>query len=276
MDLRNLSELKLYLGTHKLRLQKGLSQNFIIEKNILDKIVSSADIKKDDLVLEIGPGLGAITRTLLEKGAKVTAVELDKAFAIALNDVLNPWVDQLTVIHGDILDQEFSTPMKVVSNIPFQITSPIFSFLAQRRHLFQEIVLVIQDDMATRIQSKAGTKLNNSFAIFSQFYFSIKTLFKISNHCFFPKPKIDCAVISLKPHANLLLPEMDHDKFFSFVRGCFAHKRKMLRSTQKHLGIQNELIKIGHKETARAEDLSLRDYITLFRILFPTLEQSNP
>ena len=275
MDLRNVSSLIEYLKAHQLRLNKGLSQNFLIEKPVIERLIKAANIQKGDLVLEIGPGLGAITRTLLESGANVYAVEKDKGFSEALPNILEEWESSLEVVHGDILQTIIDKPMKVVSNIPFQITSPIVTMLANNRHLFSDIAIVIQDDMATRMQSKNGSKQNNSFAIYTQFFFTIKPLFKISNSCFFPKPKIDCAAISLTRKEKLLLPNREHEAFFIFVRKCFKHKRKMLRSSNKVVNIGELLPKIGLKETARAENLSLDHFVSLFLLVSASKKENR-
>ena len=220
----------------------------------------ASNVCKGDHVLEIGPGLGALTKTLLEIGTTVLAVEKDSSFTQLLLELLFEYKDRFTLIEGDILKTPLTQPMKVVSNIPFQITVPILTLLATHRHLFSDITLLVQKEMAEKICALKGSKLNNPLAIFTNFFFHLQFLFEVSKTNFYPVPKIDCAVISLKPKKALLLDTAYHDLFFSFVKKCFTHKRKMLRSTLKTTtGLE--------KENARAEDLGVEDYVLLFTTL---------
>lgn len=273
-DLRNLSDLKDYLRNHDLRLRKALSQNFIIDKNILSQLVDRAHLKNDDHILEVGPGLGAITRTLLEKGHTVTAVELDKGFAEHLPGILADYSKTFTLIEGDILKQEFQKPMKVISNIPFQITAPLLEYFVQREDLFDELTLVVQEDLCDRMLAKESTRNNNSFAIYSQYHYEIEKCFTISKTCFFPVPNIECATVFMKRRKNRPLEKKDELLFSKFVRRCFQQKRKMLRSSLKSLNVPSALEKLDLKETSRPEDLSVMHYVELFRLLRTPFEES--
>ena len=275
-DLRNLSSLKEFLRSHDLRLRKSLSQNFIVDKNTLKRLVDEANLKDRETVLEVGPGLGSITRTILEQGHKVTAVELDKGFARELPNLLDDFKDSFTLIEGDILKQEFSQSMKVISNIPFQITAPLIEYFVQRETLFSELTLVVQDELCHRMTAKEGTRDNNSFAIFSQYHFEVKKLFTISKLCFFPVPNIECAAISLKRKQNRPLESTEEPLFSLFVRRCFQQKRKMLRSSLKPIPITKALEELNLKPTSRPEDLSLDEYVSLFSILRTSFEKTIP
>lgn len=254
------------MSEHDLQLRKSLSQNFLINKTILQRAVHKAEIQKGDRVFEIGPGLGALTLTLLEAGADVVAVEKDHSFAQILPNLLKEYSDRLEVIEGDALQYSIKQPMKMVSNIPFQITVPILSFIASNQKFFttgSPIILFVQKEMGEKIVAQAGTKNNNPLALFCQFHFELKLLADVSRKSFFPIPKSDCTLLSLYPKNHLPLSHDQSLEFFSFVDNCFTHKRKMLRSTIKGSDL---LQKIGQKETARPEDLSLNDYLLLFRL----------
>lgn len=274
-DLRNLSDLKAYLRNHELRLRKSLSQNFIIDKNILKHIADVASIKQQEVILEVGPGLGAITRTLLEKGARVCCVELDRGFANLLPEILSDFEGSFSLIEGDILKQEFEEPMKVVSNIPFQITSPLLDYFSKHSSLFSKLYLVVQDDLCDRMLATSGSRQNNAFALYCQFYFTLKKHFRISRTSFFPIPKVDSALVSLIRKDQYPLPAENHDDFFSLIRRGFQQKRKMLRSSLKDLPVSEALKSLGLKETSRPEDLSLDEYVSLF-LFISSAEKADP
>jgi 16S rRNA (adenine1518-N6/adenine1519-N6)-dimethyltransferase len=266
MDPRNLSSIKELTLSLGISPKKSLSQNFLIEKNTLAKLVSLAHITKDDTVLEIGPGLGAITLSLLEKGAKVIAIELDHQLTLFLKEsIVNP---HFTLIEGDFLKVPLDTlpsPMKLVANIPFQITSPIFSRLATYRNLFSSIHLVVQKDLALRAIAQKGSGKNGPFALFCQYYFHCKILSSISAANFYPKPSIDASYIELLPKTSL--PFENSTLFFAFIHSLFHKKRKMIRSSLSHPHLEELLSKKSLSSTIRPQELSLDDCIYLFQNL---------
>ena len=253
MDPRRLSELTPFLREHGLIPKKSLSQNFLIDANIVKKIVKTANLHPEDAVLEIGPGPGGLTKTLLEAGAKVVAIELDGRYASLLPQTLQH--NNLTVIHMDFLKFIPSSPMTVIANIPYHITSPIIARLAEYSHLFPKIFLTVQKDMAERILAKKGSKQNNAFAIFVDFFFTPTIVFTIGKDCFYPKPKVNSALLSLIPKKEHLLS--NPKPFFAFVRLLFQQKRKMIRSTLKNPNLTD----------LRPEMLGLEDFIHLFSFL---------
>ncbi len=271
MDLRNLDNLKQFLASHQLKLRKSLSQNFLVERELLERIVQESNVRQGDRVFEIGPGLGALTLSLLEAGASVVAIEKDTAFAGWLPKLLKEYKDRLQVIEGDALQYSFTEKMKVVSNIPYQITVPILNFLATQRTLISQITLLLQKEVGEKMMATPGSKKNIPLALFSQFYFDLIPLFEVSKKHFFPVPKVDSIVLVLDPKETLPLPSHQIESFFSFIDKCFTHKRKMLRSTLKRT---DYFEKIGVNVTARPEDLSLEDYLLLFG-LFSTQSEGN-
>lgn len=253
MDPRKLSELHPFLREHNLAPKRTLSQNFLIDANILRKIVETANVQPGEPVLEIGPGPGGLTKTLIEKGASVLAIEKDRNFAKLLPTILPN--EPLTVVEADILDYPFQKPMKIVANIPYHITSPIITRLAEYPHLFTEIYLTVQKDMALRMFAIPGRE-NNAFAIFVAYHFHTKLHFDISPSCFYPKPKVLSSLISLTTRTDK--PFLDSKPFFELVDLCFQKRRKMIRAIIRHPKVTSE---------ARPEDLTLDEFFTLYHTL---------
>jgi len=251
-------ELHEFLASHGVHAKKSLSQNFLIDGNILDKIVKAAEIKKDDLVYEIGPGPGALTEKLLEAKAKVIAIEMDRTLARALDRGQK----NLTVIEADCLKFDWKNipkKAKVVANLPYKITTPILATLLPLYNKISTITVMVQREVALRFIAKKNTKDYSSFTIFLQFFADAEYCFTISPNCFYPKPKVDSALVKLtlkKP------PNLDHpEKFFQFVRTAFQKRRKMLRASLKK---DYPNLNLAPFETARPEQLSLQDFLSLF------------
>jgi 16S rRNA (adenine1518-N6/adenine1519-N6)-dimethyltransferase len=222
-----------------------------------------AQIKPGDKVLEIGSGPGAITSELLATGAHVFAVEMDRLFSQHL-----PPHPNLVVHSGDILKFPLETlekgPWKVVSNLPFHITAPIFQMLFNQPGLFESFTFIVQKEVVNRIKAVPSTKEFGSLTIFLQFYTELKSTFPIPASCFYPKPAVDSTAIHLipKPPAPI-----DPDRFFPVVRKAYQQRRKMLTSTLRDvtppiLGLLEEL-KLNPK--ARPEELTLENWIDLIR-----------
>ncbi len=249
-----------------LTLKKSLSQNFLIDQNVVERILVAANICKDDTVLEIGPGSGALTASMLARGATVYAIEIDPIAIKILSKYLGH-EKQLHLINNDVLKVDFSflpVGTKIVSNLPYHITSPIIAKIAQSHLLFTEVVLMVQKEMAERILAKAPSKNRSSFTIFTSFYFEKKSLFVVKPSCFTPAPKVDSVIISLKP--KHVLPLEDTESFISFVRTAFSQKRKMLTSVLKNIMVKESLNTLGLNEKARPEDLRTEDFIELYNL----------
>lgn len=271
--MHRLSYLKAFLEEHGLAAKKGLSQNFLIDGNILRKIADLAHVEPGDTVLEIGPGPGVLTEELLRRGAHVIAVELDRDFARLLRET-RPDEKNLEVIHADFMELDLDTLLKgrqakVVSNLPYHITSPILTRLAERNDLFSSITAVIQKEVAERIVADPGSKRYGSISVFLRFFSDPKYGFTIKKTCFYPAPKVDSATIFLELHTP---PQVcDRSGFLTFMRKSFQQRRKMLRNTVKDLfpaeSIEEELIKLSILPTARPETLSLEQFIALYDAL---------
>ncbi|MCH9616975.1 MAG: Ribosomal RNA small subunit methyltransferase A [Chlamydiia bacterium] len=259
-----ISEIKKIWEDEGFTLKKSLSQNFLIDQNVVSKIVDAANVKAGDVVLEIGPGSGALTVEMLKRGAIVYAVEYDARASAILEKYLKQ-DENFHLINQDILatDLSFLKPgAKIVSNLPYHITSPIIAKIASLHGVFTDIIIMVQKEMAERILSKAPSTNRSSFSIFTSFYFKKKSLFLVKPGCFIPKPKVDSVILSLTPKSTL--PLKDPDPFFAFVRKAFSQKRKMISSVLKEYDIPKALEAIDCNPKARPEQLSLQNFLDLW------------
>lgn len=266
MPLYRINELLRFLETLGAKPKKGLSQNFLIDGNIVQKILQEADIQAGDSVLEIGSGPGVLTEALLNAGADVVAVEKDEIFAQSLLRFANLKVNAL-----DIRDFPLDTlkkKSKVVSNLPYHLTTPILSLLVKRFDLFTSITVMVQEEVARRMTAKPKTSDFSSLTIFLSFYTETHYAFHVSKNCFYPKPKVDSAVVTLKLKEP---PLVNEERFFFLVRTAFQQRRKMLKSClRKHFGaktVEEALEKIGQSKSARPEEMPLEAFLDLYRIL---------
>ncbi|MBS0633960.1 MAG: ribosomal RNA small subunit methyltransferase A [Verrucomicrobia bacterium] len=255
------SELQGYLRSLGVKPAKGLSQNFLIDGNILDKIVALAEVTKDDTVVEIGPGPGALTERLLETGCKVIAVELDSVFANALT--CHP---QLTVHNADALKFDFSAlgKVKVVANLPYAITTELLQKIIPLDNLVSATVMV-QDEVARRLCFDCSAKDYVAFTLFLHYYCKPKYGFSVSPSCFYPAPRVTSAVMRLDKEKRF--PVADEKQFFALVYEAFSHKRKMIKASLKEYPIEKALIAIGKAPTSRPEDLSVQEWVGVANLL---------
>jgi 16S rRNA (adenine1518-N6/adenine1519-N6)-dimethyltransferase len=279
MKIYKPAELHAFLNSLGIHAKKGLSQNFLIDGNIIGKIIACSGVQKGDLVLEIGPGPGALTQALLEKGAHVTAVEMDRVFAEALNRLQIPG-HHLTVVEQDFLKfplleflQEHASQykkVKVVANLPYHITTPILSSLLPLHRWIESVTTMVQKEFGERMSAKVGSPEYSSFTLFLEFYSKVHYAFTVSPNCFYPRPKVHSAVVKCILHPPPL-EENDIEAFFAMTRGSFQKRRKMLRSSLKELypveNIEAALLSIGVNPMSRPEELSLNQFLALFRFL---------
>lgn len=278
MPIYKPSELKALLIEHGLSPNKALSQNFLIDGNVIRKIADTAHVLKGDLVLEIGPGPGALTEELLTRGAKVVAVEKDDAFAQLLHRFQNG-TNQIEVYHDDIMDFPIEKVMaqhlqkgqkaKVIANLPYHLTTPIIAKLIQMSDIFSSLVVMIQEEVAQRYGAVAGSSDYGSITLFLNFYSTPKYAFHVKKSCFLPSPKVDSAIMTFTlkepPHVS------EREKFFEMTRTAFQMRRKMLRSSLKELygaeRVTQTLEHLGYNPQARPEELSLEQFLKLFEKL---------
>ena len=245
--------------------KKGLSQNFLIDDNVVQKIVKIAEVKSGERILVIGPGPGALTQALLSVGAKVTAIEKDRQFAKALWRLQTPDT-RLTVYAADILDFPIEDNAKIVANLPYHITTPILEKVFSRP--FSSCTIMIQKEMAERLMAKPGTKEISSLTLFLQFYGTIVDSFIVSASSFYPKPKVDSAVIRIDSHKT---PLENPEPFFKIIRRAYQQRRKMMTSSLKDLYpatlVQEALKKANMRVDARPEMLGLEDWLNFYRTI---------
>jgi 16S rRNA (adenine1518-N6/adenine1519-N6)-dimethyltransferase len=271
MGLYKPSELKAFLAEIGAAPIKFLSQNFLIDGNIVRKIVKWADVKKEDSVLEVGPGPGVLTEELLSQGATVVAVEKDRKFATALHR-LQTSDRRLQVFEDDILKWDpaphIQPRTKLIANLPYNITTPILTHFLPRRDLFQSITVMVQKEVGQRLVAKPGSKAYGSLSIFVQFYSDPIKGFIVEPTCFYPAPKVQSVVVQFKLKPPLISAD---DRFFEMTRRAFGQRRKMVHTTLKHHypldKLEEGLTKIGKGLKVRPEDLSLADFLVLFQIV---------
>ena len=263
--------LKAHLSALKKRPSKNLSQNFLIDHNIIMKIVQLSQVEEGDTVLEIGPGPGALTQALLEKRASVIAVEKDDIFAKALPELDNQ--NLLQVINGDVLELDFGKilpsdkKVKVISNLPYNIASPILGKILPLHERIDDVIVMVQKEFAERMLGKPHTKAYSSLTLFIQMLATPNGSFDVSPNCFLPRPKVTSTVVSLSLHPPLMT---DYEEFLEFFKLAFRHRRKMLSSSLPHEApfIQSCLEELGLNPKARPENLSIEDFMKLYDLLF--------
>jgi 16S rRNA (adenine1518-N6/adenine1519-N6)-dimethyltransferase len=256
-----------------------LGQNFLRDASIIKKIIQAADLKSDDFIIEIGPGRGILTEKLLETAGKVLAIEIDKNLIPALQKKFAP-NKKVEIIHEDILKINLSKltishklkpkSYKIVANIPYYITSPIIRLFLEAKIPPQEMLLMVQKEVAERIIERPGKM--SILALSVQYYAQAQILFSVPAKAFFPIPQVDSALIKITPHLNQKNPQ-ETKKFFRIVCAGFSAKRKTLAnnlSNSFHLdkgGIENKLISIGLNSLTRAQELSLEEWKKLAEIV---------
>lgn len=255
------------LKTFKLRAVKGLGQNFLINAEVVRRIVEAAEICADDEVLEIGAGIGTLTQGLLEAGAHVTAVEVDKKLPVVLKETLAGY-DNLKLIEGDILKLNLSELMprsfKVVANLPYYITTQILLTLLEKNLPVTKIVTMVQREVAERMTAAPGSKIYGALSIAVQFRADSRIAFDVPPSSFLPPPEVTSSVVV----CNVRKPpvEVDEDFFFRVVRTAFAKRRKTLLNSLASFG-RDKLVASGIDVGRRAETLSLEEFARLANFL---------
>ena len=263
--------------------QKKFGQNFLIDANILDCIIDGANITKDDLVLEIGPGIGTMTQFLCERAREVVTVEIDKNLIPILNDTLSSY-DNVTIINEDILkvdikkiadEKNDGKPIKVVANLPYYITTPIIMGLFESHVPLDSITIMVQKEVADSMQTGPGSKDYGALSLAVQYYSKAEVLVEVSPNCFIPRPKVGSSVIKLTLHKDERVSVNDEKLMFRLIRASFNQRRKTLSNGIKNspeLSYSREdvveaLKEMGLDENIRGEKLSLEEFAMLSDIL---------
>jgi 16S rRNA (adenine1518-N6/adenine1519-N6)-dimethyltransferase len=269
--------------------RKRLGQHFLVDRNAMEKVIRIADVSPEDVVLEIGSGRGEMTLTLAQKSRKVIAVEIDPMLAVALTKKTAN-LENIEVIQGDALRvdleglcQSRGPRLKVVANLPYQISTPLLMRLIDARHLFSCMVLMFQKEVALRIVAKSGTKDYGVLSVFIQLHATPTIEMFLPPPCFSPRPKVDSAVVRFLLHERPKVEVGSEKVFRQVVRACFGHRRKTLRNalrsilpewlTAQAVGLLLEDLHI--EPNRRAETLSLDEFARLTQGLIPHLAPSG-
>lgn len=262
--------------------QKKFGQNFLIDSHVLDKIIAAAGVTKEDVVLEIGPGFGTMTQYLAEAAKEVIAVEIDKTLIPILHETLADY-DNVTIINEDILKVDIAKlveeknggkPIKVVANLPYYITTPIIMGLFESHVPLDNITVMVQKEVAQRMQAGPGTKDYGALSLAVQFYAEPYIVANVPPNCFIPRPGVGSAVIRLTKWENPPIAVKDESFMFSLIRASFNQRRKTLQNSLVNGGIQitkeqvvNALEQMELSPTVRGEALTLEQFAQLSDVL---------
>lgn len=267
------------LQKYHFNFQKKFGQNFLIDTSVLARIIAAAEITKEDCVLEIGPGIGTMTQYLAENAGEVVAVEIDRNLIPILEDTLSAY-DNVTVINDDILKVDINKiveernggrPIKVVANLPYYITTPIIMGLFEKHVPLQSITIMVQKEVADRMQVGPGTKDYGALSLAVQYYAQPKLVANVPPNCFMPRPNVGSAVIRLTRYGKPPVQVADEKKMFALIRASFNQRRKTLVNglanaaglpyTKEH--ITETLEEMGLPVTVRGEALTLEQFAEL-------------
>ena len=276
-QLTSPSQIKSIMKKHNVRFSKSLGQNFIINDFIIDEIIRRGDISEEDSILEIGPGIGVLTQALAETAHQVISVELDNKLIPILNETLEDY-ENVEIIHNDILkidvgqmiEEKMEKPTKVVANLPYYITTPIIMKLIEEVSGIEEIIVMVQKEVAERMVSGPGTKDYGSLSVAVQYYCDAMIILDVPRDNFMPAPNVDSAVIRLIVKDEPTVEVINEEFFFKVIKGAFALRRKTLINSlsKSAIGIDKDLLKkileeMGIDLRIRGEKLDINDFADL-------------
>lgn len=276
------------LQKYQFHFQKKFGQNFLIDTHVLEKIMDVSEITAEDFVLEIGPGIGTMTQYLCERAKEVVAVEIDRNLIPILEDTLSEY-ENVTVRNEDILKVDIrklaverggGRPIKVVANLPYYITTPIIMSLFESHVPIEGITIMVQKEVADRMQALPGTKDHGALSLAVQYYASPKIVANVPPNCFMPRPKVGSAVIRLTRHTAPIVSVEDEKLMFCLIRASFNQRRKTLANGLSNASeirlpkeiIQESIRELGVPETIRGEALSLEQFAVFSNIIKRKLE----
>lgn len=277
-DLGNFTSTSEILKKYQFRMQKKYGQNFLIDANILHKIVEAAQITREDCVLEIGPGIGTMTQYLAEAAGRVIAVEIDKGLIPILEDTLSSY-NNVTILCEDILkvdlqalsEENGGKPIKVVANLPYYITTPIIMALFESRMPLASITVMVQSEVAERMQTGPGTKDYGALSLAVQYYAKPEIVAKVPASCFLPRPNVDSTVVRLTRYEKPPVDTADEGFLFAVIRASFNQRRKTLANGLANAGglgvtrgqVETVLAEMGLSKTVRGETFTLEQFSEL-------------
>lgn len=272
------------LQKYQFHFQKKYGQNFLIDTSVLERIMKAAQIGQEDCVLEIGPGIGTMTQYLAENAGKVIAVEIDKALIPILEETLASY-ENITVLQGDILKTDVGKladqyndgkPLKVVANLPYYITTPIIMELFEKGVPLESLTVMVQKEVAERMQAKPGTKDYGALTLAVQYYAEPRIVANVPPNCFMPRPNVGSAVVKLERYEKPPVEAEDEKFMFTLIRAAFNQRRKMLANALSGAGevsltkenVAEALAKLNISGTIRGENLTLAEFAELSNLLY--------
>ncbi len=276
--IANIKTTKFLLDKHQLLAKRSLGQNFIVDSNIIDRLIAHAQIDENTAVIEIGPGLGALTQGLLEKAKKVISIEIDQNMVEILTEVFGERKN-FELIHSDILQYDLEALIKqlnqdyahvmLIANLPYYITSEILLKLFKLDNKVDSVMLMVQREFAQRLTANKSTKDYRTLTVLSKTFYQSKIIMKISKHVFYPRPNVDSAIILMESLEN----EIENlDEFIQFVEICFVQKRQTIfNNLRNKLGEQKAteiLEKSSILKTTRAAELDVLDFKNMFEVYY--------
>lgn len=277
LKLTSPSTIRYIMDKYGFRFSKSLGQNFLIDEGTVNRIVTNAEVGPDDMVLEVGPGIGVMTRVLAAHAEKVVAVEIDSSLLPVLKETLEG-LDNVEVVHGDILKIDVKALLnehfgdrkpKVVANLPYYVTTPILMRFLEERLPVSEIVVMIQKEVAERMTASPSTKAYGSLSIAVQYYCEAAVVQKVPPTVFMPQPSVESLVIRLKLREKPCVELVNPDFFFKLVKAAFGQRRKtLLNALSAGLSMPKDRIlaaleKVGILPNLRGEALSIEDFARL-------------
>ena len=276
-------ETKVIIDSYSFSFQKKFGQNFLVDSNVLENIIEKAGITEDDLVLEIGPGIGTMTQYLCESAREVVAIEIDETLIPILNYTLEDY-DNVEVINDDALKTDIEKivkkknsgkPIKVVANLPYYITTPIIMGLLEGKAPIESITIMVQKEVAERMQTGPGSKDYGALSLAVQYYADANILMTVPASCFMPRPKVDSSVIKLDIYDKPPVDVCDEEMMFKIIRASFNQRRKTLVNGLKNASnlpftkeeIEESIEKLGEDVRVRGEKLTLEQFAKLTNIL---------
>lgn len=285
----SLEDTKFILKKYKVTANKSLGQNFLIDDDIINQIVEISEVCENDLVIEIGPGIGTLTSKLLEKAGKVIAIELDKKMITILEDRFKLY-NNFNLINEDVLKvdlnklieeniSEFEN-VKIVANLPYYITTPIIMKLLEDKLKVKSITVMVQKEVADRITAKPGDKLSGAITYSVDYYAEAESKVFVERDSFIPAPEVDSEVIKLTIRENPKVEPLDEELFFKLIKASFMQRRKTLINGISNSGIitDKETIKqilkeIGLEPNVRGEKLSIEQFAELSNYVYKTISK---
>ncbi len=284
------SKTKQIIEENGFHFKKNFGQNFLIDSNILENIASCADITKEDCVLEIGPGIGSLTQVLAETAREVVAVEIDTTLIPILNETLKDY-DNVEILNQDILKTDIDKiieeknggkPIKVVANLPYYITTPIIMDLLENKRPIDTITVMVQKEVAERMQAEPNGKEYGALSIAVQYYCDANLDMIVQPSCFMPRPKVASAVITLQVLPERKVKTKDETLFFHLVKSAFGQRRKTLLNCLNNLGklnlskeeLTSIIVSLGWDERIRGEALGIQEFAALTDVIYEKLHNS--